>query len=63
MDINQARFLFEVQRVGDRVAAECRYIPGRPRSTPRPAGSVRHALALWLHHLATRLDVPEPQPV
>lgn len=63
MDINQARFLFEVQRVGERVAAECRPLPRRPRPLRQPAGSVRHALALWLHRLAARLDVPEWQPV
>lgn len=63
MDINQARFLFEIQRVGERVSAECRYTPDRPRMSARPTGSVRHALALWLHRLAARLDVPELQPV
>lgn len=64
MDINQARFLYEVQRVGDRVAAECQYTPGPSRRAPtlQRTGSVRHAAALWLHHLAARLDVPELQP-
>ncbi|GGK40834.1 hypothetical protein GCM10008955_38260 [Deinococcus malanensis] len=63
MDINQARFLFEVQRVSDRVAAECQYA-----STPKRAGtarptSLRHAAAEWLHSLASRVDAPAPQSV
>ncbi len=64
MDINQARFLFEVQRVSDRVAAECQYIPGPPRRTPtlQRKSAVRHTAALWLRQLAARLDVPEIQP-
>ncbi|GGK39582.1 hypothetical protein GCM10008955_36760 [Deinococcus malanensis] len=62
MDTNQARFLFEVQRVGDRVGAECQYTPApsQPPVTPRP--SLRRTLALWLHHLASQVDVPSLQP-
>lgn len=62
MDINQARFLFEVQRVGDRVSAQCRYVPAQPHPSARPANAVRHSFALWLRHLAAWLDVPEVQP-
>jgi len=64
MDINQARFVFEVQRVSDRVFVECHYTPepSRPVITPQRTTSVRHTVALWLHQLAARLDVPELQP-
>lgn len=65
MDTNQARFVFEVQRVSDRVFAECHYLPepSRPMITSQRTTSVRHTVALWLHQLATRLDIPEFQSV
>ncbi len=65
MDTNQARFIFEVQRVSQRVAAECQYTPTRPRLGSLPTTtSFRHALATLLHNLATQLDTREvPVPV
>ncbi|GGL94434.1 hypothetical protein GCM10010840_35560 [Deinococcus aerolatus] len=63
MDPNQARFLFEVQRVSARVAAECQYTPTRARPVPTRQASLRHKAALWLHSLASRIDVSAPQPV
>lgn len=64
MDPNQARFVFEVQRVSDRVFAECHYTPepARPAFSPPRTTSLRHTVALWLHSLAARVDVPELQP-
>ena len=64
MEIHQARFLFEVQRVGDRMAAECRFTPDSARliSASRTPSVVRHAMAIWLHRLADRVDVFEVRP-
>ncbi|CAM3278122.1 hypothetical protein DEDE109153_09170 [Deinococcus deserti] len=64
MDANQARFLLEVQRVSARVAAECSYTPTPSRQPTVRSISVRHAIAVWLRHLASRVDVPSaPLPV
>lgn len=63
MDVNQARFLFEIQRVSERVAAECPCTPPAVRPAEPRAFSLRHTLATGLHRLAAHVDVPSPQPI
>ncbi len=70
MDINYARFVFEVQRVHERMAEACCSTPARPQQTHRPLPaqrtrrwSVRQATATALRRLAVWVDVPGAQPV
>lgn len=70
MDINYARFVFEVQRVHERMAEVCSTTPARPQQMHRPLppqraqpGSVRQATATVLRRLAVWVDMPGAQPL
>lgn len=66
MDVMQARFVYEVQRAGERAAAQFDFpdegVTRVPEVVPPRTYRWRHAFAGALRHLAERLDVPAPRP-
>ena len=70
MDINHARFVFEVQRVHERVSGACcnspachEHVNRTPPAQRIQPWSVRQATAVTLRRLAVWVDVHEAQPI